>query len=115
MSQDTGSQERYREPIGTGYHAAEEATHNGVPYEPVAEKPRLPSLDLEPPAAPDFSPDDWLANDNHTGSLADHPLLRGLLLELPPRGSLPPPGWLDRWFEATRSILELLYVDENTR
>lgn len=44
------------------------------------------------------------------GSLADHPLLRGLLLELPPKGSTPPPGWLDRWFEAARSILELLYV-----
>ena len=43
-------------------------------------------------------------------SLIDHPLLRGLLLELPPKGSVPPPGWLDRWFEATRSILELLYV-----
>ncbi|GHJ10952.1 hypothetical protein TPA0907_53190 [Micromonospora humidisoli] len=43
-------------------------------------------------------------------SMIDHPLLRGLLLELPPKGSVPPPGWLDRWFEATRAILELLYV-----
>jgi hypothetical protein len=43
-------------------------------------------------------------------SLVDHPLLRGLLMELPPKGSVPPPGWLDRWFEATRAILELLYV-----
>lgn len=41
--------------------------------------------------------------------LADHPLLRGLLLELPPKGSNPPADWLDRWFEAARSILELLY------
>ena len=45
-------------------------------------------------------------------SIADHPLLRGLLLELPPRGTMPAPGWLDRWFEAARSILELLYVQE---
>ena len=72
-------------------------------------KPRLPSLDLEEPAEPVFSEDnDWLAPG--PSSLADHPLLRGLLLELPPKGSIPPPGWLDRWFEATRSILELLYV-----
>ncbi|WP_018349072.1 hypothetical protein [Longispora albida] len=43
-------------------------------------------------------------------ALADHPLLRGLLMELPPRGGQPPSvEWLDRWFEATRSILELLY------
>jgi hypothetical protein len=45
--------------------------------------------------------------------LADHPLLRGLLLELPPKGSVPPPGWLDRWFEAARCILELLYAHES--
>ena len=44
--------------------------------------------------------------------MADHPLLRGLLLELPARGTLPPSDWLDRWFEAARSILELLYVQE---
>jgi hypothetical protein len=52
-----------------------------------------------PPAA-------WL---DETG-LADHPLLRGLLLELPPKGSAPSPEWLNRWFEAAHAILELLYV-----
>jgi hypothetical protein len=41
-------------------------------------------------------------------SLGGHPLLRGLLLELPAKGTLPAPGWLDRWFEATRSDLDLL-------
>jgi hypothetical protein len=51
----------------------------------------------------------WL-DDSPTGTLADHPLLRGLLLELPPKGTMPQPGWLDRWFDAARSILELLYV-----
>jgi hypothetical protein len=25
---------------------------------------------------------------------------------------MPPSDWLDRWFEAARSILELLYVQE---
>jgi hypothetical protein len=48
----------------------------------------------------------WL---DETGP-ADHPLLRGLLLELPPKGSAPSPEWLNRWFEAARAILELLYV-----
>ncbi|GGO06625.1 hypothetical protein [Micromonospora parathelypteridis] len=68
----------------------------------------LPSLDPNPLVEPSFPPTGWPMESN--GSLADHPLLRGLLLELPPRGSVPPPGWLDRWFEATRAILELLYV-----
>ena len=48
-------------------------------------------------------------------SLVEHPLLRGLLLELPPRGTAPQTEWLDRWFEAARSILELLYVQETVR
>jgi hypothetical protein len=28
---------------------------------------------------------------------------------------VPPPGWLDRWFEAARSILELLYLQQGGR
>jgi hypothetical protein len=55
---------------------------------------------------PVFPPAAWL---DETG-LAEHPLLRGLLLELPPKGSTPSPEWLNRWFEAARAILELLYV-----
>lgn len=91
------------------------AYENAAPhYEPAAGKPRLPSLDLEAPAEPVYSPDSWL-DGSGTASLADHPLLRGLLLELPPKGTVPPPGWLDRWFEATRSILELLYVNDGAR
>ncbi len=50
-----------------------------------------------------------------SSSMADHPLLRGLLLELPARGTIPNSDWLDRWFEAARSILELLYVQEARR
>ena len=68
----------------------------------------LPSLDPNPLTEPSFPTGAWSMEP--AGSLADHPLLRGLLLELPPKGSVPPPGWLDRWFEATRAILELLYV-----
>ncbi|MEV0809303.1 hypothetical protein [Micromonospora sp. NPDC050200] len=68
----------------------------------------LPSLDPNPLTEPSFPPAGWPLEPS--GSLVDHPLLRGLLMELPPKGSVPPPGWLDRWFEATRAILELLYV-----
>jgi hypothetical protein len=62
---------------------------------------------------PVLSPAAWV--DGPAGTLADHPLLRGLLLELPPKGTVPPPGWLDRWFEAARSILELLYLQQTGR
>ncbi|GAA1801875.1 hypothetical protein HC028_07880 [Planosporangium flavigriseum] len=61
-----------------------------------------------------FSLDKW--KDTVSGeSLTDHPLLRGLLMELPPKGSTPPQEWLDRWFEAARSILELLYAQHAGR
>ncbi|MGV9210496.1 hypothetical protein ACTFTM_01390 [Micromonospora sp. RB23] len=85
-----------------------------VPAPESADAPlSLPSLDPNPLVEPSFPPDGWPIEP--TGSLADHPLLRGLLLELPPKGSVPPPGWLDRWFEATRAILELLYVQGSGR
>jgi hypothetical protein len=71
---------------------------------------KLPSLDLQGLTEPSFSWSD--ATPSTSVSMADHPLLRGLLLELPARGTMPPSDWLDRWFEAARSILELLYVQE---
>ncbi len=78
--------------------------------------PSLPSLDMQGLSEPVFSPTGWMEQSSRqASSMADHPLLRGLLLELPPRGSLPDPGWLDRWFEAARSILELLYVQDAKR
>jgi hypothetical protein len=58
-----------------------------------------------------LSTDSWL----DAPSVVDHPLLRGLLLELPPKGSTLRVQWLDRWFEAARSILELLYRFEDGR
>src|SRR5256885_3739268 len=70
--------------------------------------PALSLSELDSLAEPVYPPSGWL--DAASGSLADHPLLRGLLLELPPKGAMPPADWLDRWFEAARSILELLYV-----
>ncbi|GAA1849555.1 hypothetical protein [Asanoa iriomotensis] len=72
-----------------------------------AERPALPSL------APVYQPQ-WASGDAEA-LIADHPLLRGLLLELPPKGSIPTAGWLDRWFEAARSILELLYLQDANR
>jgi hypothetical protein len=71
---------------------------------------KLPSLDLQGLTEPVFSATGW--SDSGSPSMADHPLLRGLLLELPARGTMPASDWLDRWFEAARSILELLYVQE---
>jgi hypothetical protein len=43
-------------------------------------------------------------------AIADHPLVAGLLVELPARGTPLPDGWLDRWLEAARACLELLYT-----
>lgn len=70
----------------------------------------LPPLDLHGLTEPVFGPGTWVDAGPQPESMADHPLLRGLLLELPARGTMPTADWLDRWFEAARSILELLYV-----
>jgi hypothetical protein len=80
---------------------------------PIASSLRAPKL-VEPQLDESiFSTDRWMNGPSE--SLADHPLLRGLLLELPPKGSTPPQEWLDRWFEAARSILELLYAQHAGR
>jgi hypothetical protein len=73
---------------------------------------KLPSLDLQGLSEPAFN--GW-GGSGRAASMADHPLLRGLLQELPARGAMPESDWLDRWFEAARSILELLYVQEARR
>jgi len=96
-----------------------DAPRNGASASSVLDRPlpTQPSMSLTEVTAltePVFSPPDhWLDMDATGGPVADPPLLRGLLQELPPKGSgMPPREWLDRWFEATRSILELLYVQE---
>jgi len=76
---------------------------------------KLPSLDLHGLTEPVFPSTGWADSGSPSQSMADHPLLRGLLLELPARGTMPASDWLDRWFEAARSILELLYVQEAGR
>ncbi|AGZ38338.1 hypothetical protein [Actinoplanes friuliensis] len=88
-----------------------------TPIEPTSALDRaakLPSLDLQGLTEPVFPSHGWV-DASSSQSMADHPLLRGLLLELPARGTMPESGWLDRWFEAARSILELLYVQEAKR
>lgn len=75
----------------------------------------LPSLGLHGLTEPVFQQSGWMEAGAQAETMADHPLLRGLLLELPARGTMPAPDWLDRWFEAARSILELLYVQEAKR
>lgn len=67
----------------------------------------VPSLVLDGFDEPAFNPPSWLEASG--SSLVDHPLLRGLLLELPPKGSQPSPDWMDRWFEAARAVLDLIY------
>lgn len=47
-------------------------------------------------------------------AVADHPLVQGLLVELPDRDSSLPEGWLDRWLEASRAVMELLYAQRPT-
>jgi hypothetical protein len=106
----------------------------GVPAEPAgdAEAPRgtgnlssvldrplpsQPSMSLTEVTAlrePVFPPGAWLAAESGVGTpVAEHPLVSALLQELPPRGSaMPSPEWLSRWFDATRSILDLLYIQE---
>lgn len=66
-----------------------------------------PLREVEPLPVPTFARDTFA--EVGAPAMADHPLLRGLLMELPAKGSAPTPEWLDRWFEATRSILDLLY------
>ncbi|MDG4791003.1 hypothetical protein O7626_34720 [Micromonospora sp. WMMD1102] len=80
---------------------------------PPERTPTLPSLDMNL-TEPVFPPAGW-SDVTPSEPLVDHPLLRGLLLELPPKGSVPDPEWLDRWFEAARAILELLYVQGASR
>ncbi|MBL7260778.1 hypothetical protein [Paractinoplanes lichenicola] len=88
-------------------------SHSIDPISPLDRAAKLPSLDLQGLTEPVFPSSGWPAIDSGSSqSMADHPLLRGLLLELPARGTLPTSDWLDRWFEAARSILELLYVQE---
>ena len=89
-----------------------------TPIEPTSALDRaakLPSLDLQGLTEPVFPTSGGWVDANNSPSMADHPLLRGLLLELPVRGAMPDSAWLDRWFEAARSILELLYVQEAKR
>jgi len=85
-------------------------SHSIEPTSALDRAAKLPSLDLHGLSEPVFPSSGW--PDSGSQSMADHPLLRGLLMELPMRGQLPPSDWLDRWFEAARSILELLYVQE---
>jgi hypothetical protein len=91
-------------------------SHSIEPTSALDRAPKLPSLDLPGLSESVFPSSGWpestSSQSTSSQSMADHPLLRGLLMELPARGSLPPSEWLDRWFEAARSILELLYVQE---
>ena len=118
-----GRRESALSPEGDGELVSRPGSSSGLPtrspgrshsIEPTGALDRaaqLPSLDLPGLTDPVFPSSGW-PDSASSQSMADHPLLRGLLMELPARGTLPPSDWLDRWFEAARSILELLYVQE---
>jgi hypothetical protein len=89
-------------------------SHSIEPTSALDRAAKLPSLDLPSLTEPVFPSTGW-SDAGSAQSMADHPLLRGLLLELPARGTMPASDWLDRWFEAARSILELLYVQHGTQ
>ncbi|GIM90530.1 hypothetical protein [Paractinoplanes toevensis] len=114
LSGDTGETELMSRANSSGLPTRSPGrSHSIEPTSALDRAATLPSLDLPALTEPVFPSSGW--PDSSSGpskSMADHPLLRGLLLELPTRGSLPPSDWLDRWFEAARSILELLYVQE---
>jgi hypothetical protein len=108
------SAESFRSAEGYGEPDGDPGRRNGS----MGALPPLPALTSLPELAdlsePVFEPSSWLELPGEP--LADHPLLRGLLLELPPKGSaMPSSEWLNRWFEAVRSVLELLYAGTSTR
>ncbi len=89
-----------------------ERTRPRPPQRPAASAaatlPPVPSLPAPPPIPPATSTDhDWFRPQ--AGSPAEHPLMRGLLLELPPRTGTLDKAWLDQWLESARANLELIY------
>ncbi|MBI3687007.1 MAG: hypothetical protein HY241_06625 [Actinobacteria bacterium] len=75
-------------------------------------RPRTASISGEttpavPAAGEHTGGHDWFRPQ--PGSPAEHPLMRGLLLELPPRADAPDKAWLEQWLEAARATLELIY------
>ena len=112
LGNGSGTEDRFAGQMG--YRGAARRDGLGLPEQSSDGRSSAPSLDdmatmptmLEPPpvstpsmslndldslAEPVFPPVGWL-DDSPTGTLADHPLLRGLLLELPPKGTVPAPG-----------------------
>ncbi|MEU4245120.1 hypothetical protein [Actinoplanes sp. NPDC026619] len=113
LGSDTGETELMSRSSNSGLPTRSPGrSHSIEPTSALDRAAMLPSLDLQGLTEPVFPSSGWPDSSSGSSSMADHPLLRGLLLELPARGTLPPSDWLDRWFEAARSILELLYVQE---
>jgi hypothetical protein len=109
VSDDFGSRNGSR--MGSPLHI-ENPIASAIP-EPTMPTPDPADTDLSFREPAPMNVDSWL--DGPGKGVVDHPLLRGLLLELPPKGATLQVQWLDRWFEAARSILELLYRFEDKR
>ncbi len=67
------------------------------------------------PSEPQGTVEEMTARAVSDPDIAEHPLVQGLLIELPERDSALPEGWLDRWLEAARAVMELLYTRPPTR
>jgi hypothetical protein len=79
------------------------------PVSAAATLPPVPSIPA-PPAIPAATSTDHEWFRPQAGSPAEHPLIRGLMLELPPRTGSLDKAWLDQWLEAARATLELIYA-----
>jgi hypothetical protein len=104
--EDTTAEDR------TNRTATERATRPRPPARPTvsaaATLPPVPTIPAPPPIPAATSTDyDWFRPQ--AGSPAEHPLVRGLMLELPPRTDALDKAWLDQWLEAARAALELIY------
>lgn len=92
-----------------GYPRRNHATggHQAVPINGASHRATGERHHVEP--TDHATPESVVAHAAADPSIADHPLLRGLLAELPERDGALPDGWLDHWLEAARAVLELLY------
>ena len=100
------------EPSGDGDAPRGAGNLSSVLDRPLPSQPSMSLTEVTALREPVFPPGAWTPAEAG-GTVAEHPLVLALLRELPPRGSaMPTRDWLDRWFEATRSVLDLLYIQE---
>ncbi len=101
------------EPAGDSEPARGNGNLSSVLDRPLPSQPSMSLTEVTSLSEPVFPAQPWPAEPVAGAPVAEHPLVSALLRELPPRGSaMPSAEWLDRWFGATRSVLDLLYVQQ---